>query len=136
MSPLDRPQVRVDALRVERLGAADVRVGRVQCGEERAETGGDAGSASPSSKSAFHGCQPRGASSMTSVNVFESTSRRRGTEPGASSAISSSAFASASARSGEHEPFVRHAEARQACLTTTRLPSPRAAKGRLPRSRP
>ena len=42
MSPLDRAQVRVDALCLERLGAADVRVGRVQYGEERAEPGGDA----------------------------------------------------------------------------------------------
>ena len=37
MPPLDRAQVRVDALRLERLGAADVAVGRVQHGEQRAE---------------------------------------------------------------------------------------------------
>ena len=37
MPPLDRAQVGVDALGLERLGAADVAVGRVQHGEQRAE---------------------------------------------------------------------------------------------------
>ncbi len=37
MSPLDSAQIRVDALRLERLGAADVAVGRVEHGEQCAE---------------------------------------------------------------------------------------------------
>ena len=36
MAPLDRAQVRIDALSLERLGAAEVCVGRVQDGEELA----------------------------------------------------------------------------------------------------
>ena len=42
MPPLDRAQIRVDALRLERLGAADVAVGRVQHGEQRAKPRRDA----------------------------------------------------------------------------------------------
>ena len=128
MPPLDRAQVWIDALGLERLGAA----GNLRWPNAARQAAWRAAppppsSAVPSSRRAFHGRHSGGASSITSANASGSESSSVGTEPGASRAISSSACASAAARLGgtSHSSVTRKRSS--ACLTTTRLPSPRTA---------